>query len=626
MHKLLSLIFLSFTCAVLFATPKPDSLKTFTLPTVRVVVQKPSEAIGVLQQLSLENSKDALSLRDALQNNVGISASVGSKDESNLRLRGFRKNEVKVMIDGRPINNGYFGNVDISKLSIVGIKEIQVIKGPASPLFGNGSMGGVINLITSEPSLQNRLTISTGIRRNNTRELQISTSHSYDTWNYRLGAAGQSSDGFILSQDFQPTFTENGSVRNFSAKEQYNLSSSINTELFTFHKLGFDIAYSGMKRKQIPSSIYERKVRLYKDWARYNAGITGEFRLSENAVLTSLLSFDGGGDRYLEYNDVAMQYLNVDSRMDNQSWGWAPKLRIQGRNNRTIDLGYRIELQNNKRKDNGAYPDWTSSHVRNHSVFGQYSSMPYPKLTLTTGIGLSIYQNEQRKKANILAEPSLGLEYKADSGSISSFAIGRNSASPTMHQLFSSGKGNPDLLPQSSVKVELSHVQPLLLDKLSLSGSVFYHDTHDLIELQVGKYKNINKLISEGAELGLILSPLKGYEFNAAYSYLEYQKNSNYRLTETPKNSVELSHRIELPLKAVLMINSSYRDKRLSQDDIGTYHPLHAYWRHDLQLQVPYRFLHFRAGMDNIFDADYQGEYGFPEAGRDFFFGIEARL
>jgi outer membrane cobalamin receptor len=580
-------------------------------------VGKPSEAIGSLQQISMQDSKDVLSLREALSNIVGISASVGTKDESNLKLRGFRKHELKIMINGRPINNGYFGNVDISKLSTLDIQEIQVVKGPASPLYGSGSMGGVINLITSEPSTQYWLSLNSTIKRNNTQELQISSSHGFPAWNYRIGIAGLRSDGFMLSKKFRPTFTENGGVRNFSAKEQYTFSSSINADVFTFHKLGLDVSYSGMNHKDIPSSIYERKYRQYKDWMRYNAGFTGEFRLSGNTVLTSLLSYDGGGDRYLEYNDAQSQYINVDSRMDNQSWGFAPRLRYQSNSNSIWDFGYRYELRSNRRKDTGAYPVWKTNKLQSHSVFCQYERIVKDNIRLTSGLGIS---------SGLLAEPALGVIYTSHSGGKSSFAMGINTAPPTMRQLFSYDKGNPDLKHQSSLKLELSHLQPLVLDAVTISCSGFYNICRNLIDLQGNKYQNIYKFISEGAELGIILSPIPCYEFKADYSFLEIKKSSDYRLTESPKHSLELSHQLKLPADCVLTTISSFRGMRYSLDDMGVYHRLKEYWLHDIHLLIPWQSFSFRFGVDNIFDADYQGEYGFPEAGRDFSMSIEAKI
>lgn len=626
MLKYFCLIAASLYCLGLGAKPNPDSLKTYTLPTIRVIVDKPSQAIGSLVQLHTDDSASAANLREAFAKSVGISASTGTKDESNLRLRGFRKNEVKVMIDGRPLNNGYFGNVDLSKLSLMGIQEIQIIKGPASPLFGTNSMGGVVNIISSEASKKNWLSLNALLKRNNSQEYQLRTAHGFDSWNYSLAAALERSSGFVLATDFQPTFSENGGVRNSSAKNQYNLRGSLSSDFFTFHRLSFDCGYSGISRKDIPSSIYERKYRYYENWRRYNASLTGEFRLGESLTLSTLVMHDGGGDRYLEYNDPNHQYVNVDSRMTNQSWGFAPRFSWQPGSKSNLDFGYHGELQMNSRKDNMDYPDWSSKYVQTHSIFCQYELQATRKMLITAALGLAGTANQEQQRLKFHPEPALGLVYTGESGTETSLAMGINSAQPTLHQLYSFSKGNPALQPQTAVKLELSHNQPLVFKTLSLLSSVYANDTRDLIDLEMGRFQNISHVLSYGAEFGFVLSPTRIYELEANYAWLDFQRESDYRLTETPRHSVELSHRLKLPAKSSVQINSSFRGERLSQDDLGNYHALAAYWRHDLQFNLPLRKHKFFLGLENILDEDYQGEYGFPEAGRNFVIGCNIVL
>jgi outer membrane receptor protein involved in Fe transport len=58
-----------------------------------------------------------------------------------------------VMIDGVPMNDPYFRTVDWSQVSKASIERIEVIRGGgATSLWGNMAMGGVINIITREPS------------------------------------------------------------------------------------------------------------------------------------------------------------------------------------------------------------------------------------------------------------------------------------------------------------------------------------------------------------------------------------------------------------------------------------------------------------------------------------------
>ncbi len=135
-----------FPMLIFCVSTKPDSLKSYYLHAIRVIADQPESAIGTISQLQV--SEPQQTVFEAMQQAAGVHLSLGTKDESNLRIRGFRKNEALILIDGRPLTSGYFGNVDLSKIILSDIQDIAVIKGPASAQFGSGSMGGVVNLIT----------------------------------------------------------------------------------------------------------------------------------------------------------------------------------------------------------------------------------------------------------------------------------------------------------------------------------------------------------------------------------------------------------------------------------------------------------------------------------------------
>ena len=67
-------------------------------------------------------------------------------------IRGFGGNRVLVLIDGDRENNLWAGRAPLTPFVDVGnIERIEVIKGPASVLYGTDALGGVINIITRQP-------------------------------------------------------------------------------------------------------------------------------------------------------------------------------------------------------------------------------------------------------------------------------------------------------------------------------------------------------------------------------------------------------------------------------------------------------------------------------------------
>ena len=82
--------------------------------------------------------------RDVL--GFGVNSAAG---QINIRgIGGSPNNEVLTLIDGRPQYMGWYGHpIDDGYLS-TNIERVEVIRGPASMLYGSNAMGGVINIIT----------------------------------------------------------------------------------------------------------------------------------------------------------------------------------------------------------------------------------------------------------------------------------------------------------------------------------------------------------------------------------------------------------------------------------------------------------------------------------------------
>ena len=85
----------------------------------------------------------------------------GSADDSNfpggasgqINLNGVSgPNRTIILIDGIPFNPPTGTSVDYSQLPTFGVDRIEVLPGPYSALYGSQALGGVINIITKEPT------------------------------------------------------------------------------------------------------------------------------------------------------------------------------------------------------------------------------------------------------------------------------------------------------------------------------------------------------------------------------------------------------------------------------------------------------------------------------------------
>ncbi|ECO8108808.1 TonB-dependent receptor [Campylobacter coli] len=99
-------------------------------------------------------NKGYVSLEQALERISGISfVNFGLGRNIDMRGQGNKSNiAVKVMIDGRAINvlDNSHGVTPLNSINLDNVERIEIIPGGGSVLYGNGTRGGVINIITKK--------------------------------------------------------------------------------------------------------------------------------------------------------------------------------------------------------------------------------------------------------------------------------------------------------------------------------------------------------------------------------------------------------------------------------------------------------------------------------------------
>ena len=134
------------------------------------------------------DARNIHTLQDALIHEVGI---------FNGQLRGLSGQQYTlVMLNGMPLNNGWRGLIKWENIAIDNVKRIEIIRGPASALYGGNAMGGVINIITDSPK-QLEAVAKIGYGSDETLHHSVSLGNRFmDKLNLRLGYEMEESDGY----------------------------------------------------------------------------------------------------------------------------------------------------------------------------------------------------------------------------------------------------------------------------------------------------------------------------------------------------------------------------------------------------------------------------------------------
>lgn len=149
--------------------------------------------IVVIDQ-ALINSQGVDNLQDLARNISGVTQAGNNYGiGDNLVIRGLGANYT---YDGMYGGAG-LGNTFNPTRSLTNVEAVEVLKGPATGLYGMGSAGGVINLIEKKPQFEAQHTIKTQVGQWNTYAITMdSTDAISDNLAYRVNVKTARSDGY----------------------------------------------------------------------------------------------------------------------------------------------------------------------------------------------------------------------------------------------------------------------------------------------------------------------------------------------------------------------------------------------------------------------------------------------
>jgi len=197
-----------FCNTLLFAQNDTIKLKEVTVSTNRISLPLliASRTINIISQEDLK-STTASNVADLLQDISGVDVRRRGVDgtQSDLYIRGGNFDQTLLLIDGIKMDDAQTGHHTMNAiLALDNIERIEVLKGPASRVFGQNAFAGAINIITKK-NVSNELKagISYGSYENIKGSLRLS--EQIKNGDIQLHLQKQKSDGYRFNTDFDNT-------------------------------------------------------------------------------------------------------------------------------------------------------------------------------------------------------------------------------------------------------------------------------------------------------------------------------------------------------------------------------------------------------------------------------------
>jgi vitamin B12 transporter len=610
------------------------------------------ESVGTVREIRAEDiqHKSARTLDEAIESLPGVYIRTGADGVPRVDLRGFRSRHVVLLLDGIPINSTFDGNFDPTLIPGESIERIKVSYGTHSVLYGDGGLGGVINIVTKrgKKGVQGMILRESGDGNHHLGSFNLSGVH--EKADFFLSGSMLDRKGFRLSDDFEKTPAENGGIRDNSDKKRKNLFANVNFSPNDRLLIGAVFNYLKGEFGKPSTTIFSRN--NFSDAQRFERmdnleGYSGHLSLSYDLPgpfgLRSWLFFNQLTEEENRYDDGKFESITrngtfhhdnetrvrgaaLQTTYDLKTWGFLT-LALKGRDEEYEGSGFDIDRT-------GRVDIRDERDINVYSAALEYEVVPLKNLGLV--LGYSHNWLDKDKGDDDEGSYLIGAHYDIHENTRIRGSFARKIRFPDIRQLFETRRGNPDLKTEKSDNYELGIEQKLPWNtKAAVTGFLINVDDYiEFIETVSDKFVNFNEYQFKGVEFTAENRYMKSLLLRASYSYVHTKDKS----PNTDRDELQYRPKHTAAFKGKYSFNfglSAYLNVRYVADQVfySRTTPLEKKSLNDyavVNVKLDQAFLKGRLnlylGADNILDKDYEQSYGFPQAGRFIYGGVTVAL
>jgi outer membrane receptor for ferrienterochelin and colicins len=216
------------TDVVITATRSERKLGNVAVP-VQIVSQKQIHQTGSLRSQDILQEQTGIVI---VNSNLGTSLNgYPNPFGQGVQMLGLDPAYTLILLDGEPLVGRNAGILKLGRLATGNIKQVEIVKGPSSSLYGSEAMAGVINIITASPQKE-KVELQLHSAVNNTWGGTVSYANRFNKTGIQFFVNRYSSSGYDLDPDLygktvDPIRDWNGQLKithDFSNKLQWLIS------------------------------------------------------------------------------------------------------------------------------------------------------------------------------------------------------------------------------------------------------------------------------------------------------------------------------------------------------------------------------------------------------------------
>lgn len=563
-----------------------------------IVNRQPSEVLDILRTVP----------GVTFNRNGGIGTNTG------VSIRGAESDQTVVLIDGVKLNDPASpgGGFNFGPLLLGNIARVEVVRGSQSVLYGSQAIGGVVNLITREPTEELGMFARAEYGARDTAELTGNVSGRFGPVAASIGASYLHTDGISAFSEARGGAERDGfESLGVNGRIHIALSENLSIDLRGFYADG-EVGIDGFPAPDYVFADVD-EVSYRNDFVGY-AGLNADF-------------LDG---RFR--NRLGFAYTNIDRRNFNFDTD-TETFDANGENRRyeyqgVFDAAEFVELVFGAEREESDFRSGTDeADVWINSVYGQVNLSPVTGLSLTGGVRYD--DHETFGDATTFAASGA---YTPNSGdTVVRASYGEGFKAPSLYQIYST-YGNPALLPEESESWDVGITHSFLDRRAQIGVTYFERDSTNLIGFvstatpPFGFYDNTELASAKGWEFGLAVRPVDGFDVALNYTNIDaIDETTGNKLARRAEDKADLvvDYRMNNGIgigATVLVVGDSF-------DNASNTRRLDGYVVADLRASYGVtEQLEIFGRVENLFDEEYETVYRYGQPGRAVFGGVRFRM